>query len=70
MIEDEIERERKVIVKGASRSIDYAALPMFLSLADYKKAIKAQDETRDVKVRCRLKGNGRYWADGYRPHGR
>lgn len=52
---------RKVIVKGVSRDIDYAALTMNLSLEDYKKASKAQGEAKDVQVRCRVKKKNKGW---------
>lgn len=58
---DTIEGERKVIVRGTSKTIGHVALPMFLSLEDYKKAIRAQDGAKDVQVICKVKKKQRGW---------
>lgn len=55
------EESRKVIVKGVSRDIEFASLTMHLSLEDYKKAIAAQSDAKDVKVRCKVKKKNKGW---------
>jgi len=56
-----LDGDRRVTVKGVSRDIDYASLTMSLSLEDYKKAIKAQEIPRDVKVKCKVKKKNKGW---------
>jgi hypothetical protein len=46
---------RKVTVKGTSKDIGHASLTMSLSIDNYMKALKAQQERKDVQVVCEVK---------------
>jgi hypothetical protein len=61
LLSDELNAERKVIVRGVSGSIKFISAKMDLTLEDYRKAIKAQDEARSVRVKCRVKKKIRGW---------
>ena len=61
LLKDTDGSDRRVIVEGVSREIDHASLRMVLSLDDYKKAIRAQDEVKNVRVKCRVKKRAKGW---------
>lgn len=61
LLKDTEGSDRKVTVEGVSREIEYVSLKMDLSLEDYKKAIRAQDEVREVRVKCRVKKKTKGW---------
>ena len=61
LIHDELASDRKVVVRGMSPQINEVSLKMELSLENYKKAIRAQDEIRSVAVRCKVKKRLRGW---------
>ena len=61
LLQDLLDADRKVTVKGISRQINYAALRMDLSLDDYKKAIRSQDEVKNVLVKCNVRRKIKGW---------
>ena len=61
LLQNVMDSNRKVIVRGVSRQINNASLKMELPLDDYKKAIRAQDEVKNVKVLCEVKKKLRGW---------
>ena len=61
LLKDTEGSDRRVVVEGVSREIDHVSLKMDLSLDDYKKAIRAQDEIRNVRVKCRVKKKTKGW---------
>lgn len=63
LLEDIDDAARRVTVRGISSQVDgkVLALKMDLSLDDYKKAIRAQAEVREVRVRCDVKKRYRGW---------
>lgn len=61
LLKDTEGSDRRVVVEGVSRQIDHVSLKMDLLLDDYKKAIRAQDEIRNVRVKCRVKKKTKGW---------
>ncbi|MCB9500582.1 MAG: hypothetical protein H6696_01485 [Deferribacteres bacterium] len=61
LLKDTEGSNRRVIVEGVSRKINHVSLKMDLSLEDYKKAIRAQDEVRNIRLKCRVKKKSRGW---------
>lgn len=56
-----VDGERKVTVKGVCRELSSISIKLDLSLEDYKKAIRAQDEAKTVRVGCRIKKKQKGW---------
>jgi hypothetical protein len=61
LLSDIDESARRVTVKGTSRQVGHVSFRMELSLEDYKKAIRAHDEVKNVKVVCVVKRKIRGW---------
>jgi hypothetical protein len=61
LLKDTEGSDRRVVVEGVSREIDHVSLKMDLSLDNYKKAIRAQDEIKNVRVKCRVKKRTKGW---------
>jgi hypothetical protein len=55
------ESERIVTVRGVSPETGTASLRMVLSLENYRKALKAQDTVKYVKVKCKVKRRLKGW---------
>lgn len=63
LLKDIDDAARRVTVRGVSAQVEekVLSLKMDLSLEDYKKAIQAQAEVREVRVRCDVKKRYRGW---------
>ena len=57
----EVDGNRKVVVKGISIQVPNISIKLELSIDDYKKAIKAQDNITMVRVGCRVKKKVKGW---------